>query len=109
MEYLEEYDDPEITFNVIDYDKNAEYHLELGEEIYYESDDMPDKEIIEWANENGYLEESAGNLDVDGKHDIESIRNIRRNYEESYPSASSTPSGRAFMYLKISKFPRILT
>jgi len=106
MEYLKVFDDPEITFNVIDYDKNAEYNLEIGEEFYYESDDILEKEIIEWANENGYLEESAGYLDVDGNPDIESIRSILRDHEESYPSASSTPSGRAFQYFEDIEIPQ---
>ena len=76
------FENPDKKINAVDYYKNEEYNLEIGDDIIYESDDMSDEEIIEWAEDHGYLEEEEGYVDEDGDPNIESLRELKRTNEE---------------------------
>jgi hypothetical protein len=99
------FEDPDQNINAVDYSNIEEYSLEIGDDIIYESDDMTDEEIIEWAEDNSYLEEEEGYIDEEGNPYVESLRRLKRSNEDDYPPTYATPSGRAFLFFQEFDFP----
>ena len=99
------FEDPDQNINAFDYCKNEEYNLEIGDDIIYESDDMTDEEIIEWAEDNCYLEAEEGYIEEDGNPYVELLRRLKRSNEDDYPPTYATPSGRAFIFFEKIDFP----
>ncbi len=99
------FDDPEQNINAVDYSNDEEYNLEIGDDINYESDDMTDEEIIEWAEDNSYLGAEEGYIDEDGNPYVESLRRLKRSNEDDYLPTYVTPSGRAFLFFEKFDFP----
>jgi len=102
MDTLIRYDKPDMEVIAYLSDPDGkEISLEIGTEVYYETDDMSDDEIIDWANDNGYLDdEEEDYMNEDGTPDIKYLRAVRREEEEESPSRESTPAGRAYSYFE---------
>ena len=98
------FENPDKKINAVDYYKNEEYNLEIGDDIIYESDDMSDEEIIEWAEDHGYLEEEEGYVDEDGDPNIESLRELKRTNEEEYSLGRNTDAAEKAALLKSQSF-----
>lgn len=101
MYTLINYDKSDIEVIAFLSDPNGEeISLEIGTDIYYETDDMSDDEIIDWATDNGYLgEEEEDYLKEDGTLDVAYLRSVLKGEEEDNLQAESTPSGRAYNFL----------
>jgi hypothetical protein len=98
-EKLEIYERPEITFTLMQYSMEQDlFTLLEGDEVFYDSDDMNNEELEEWARERGILSIEEGGLDEDGEINYEHIRSCIRWEEEEYPQAHNTPTGRAWLY-----------
>ncbi|MFN5422502.1 MAG: hypothetical protein ACK5AO_04480 [bacterium] len=100
MENLQTFENPDETFNVVPYDSGI-FNLEMGDVYFYASEDMSDEEIIEWGEDQGYLDnEEDGYMDEDGNPMVDSLRDLKRSHEEDYLPTHATPSGRAFLYFE---------
>jgi hypothetical protein len=98
-EKLEIYEKPSVTFTLESYDREPHlFTLLEGDEVFYDSDDMNDEELEEWAREREMLSIEQGGLDEDGEISHESIREYVRQEEEEFPNAYNTPTGRAWLY-----------
>lgn len=102
MDTLINYDKSDIEVIAYLSDPNGEeISLEIGTDIYYETDDMSDDEIIDWATDNGYLgEEEEDYLKEDGTPDVAYLRSVRKGEEEEDLSLESTSSGRAYSFFE---------
>ena len=107
---LLEYADADVSFYAIKYDTaEEEYTLEEGDEfIYDEPEELDDDEILEWAEDYGYLDQDAGYVLEDGSIDFKSLRESKLEedlrWQEEYPSTTASPSGRAFHYFQNTGF-----
>lgn len=94
------FNDPDMEFNVTDSLSN-ELYLENGIDFIVMLDESSDNEIIEWAENNVYIDDY---LNDDGSLDLDALRDIKEEadlleYNEN-PPAYATPSGRAFEWFE---------
>lgn len=102
MNKLKVYELADIEFNIISH-LNGELELELGDDNIELLDDCSDDDILEWAEENEYLDDDTFTLE-DGSTDINALRNLKQeeesgNYWEN-PPTYATPSGRAYQWFE---------
>ena len=95
------FDNPDQEFIVLESPSStSEYDLLDGDEVLYEADIMSDDQIMEWAEEGGYLDEKYGYIKDNGDIDIDSLRDLIREEEETNCSRTATPSGRALFWFQ---------
>ena len=88
-----------------------QFSIEEGTEYYVDVEESSDEEVIDWAEENGYLED-PNYLLPDGNPDIEILKESKFDADvqffNEYPPAYATPSGRAYSWFEQLgiKFPK---
>ena len=106
MEKLKVFQKPDINFNAVEY-LSDQLNIEEGEEYIMDVEESTDEEVLEWAQDNGYLDDSDYLLD-NGKLDLEQLRELKYDLDvESYnenPPLYATPSGRAYGWFEDLEF-----
>lgn len=106
MDKLKVYEDSGIEFNVSN--SNDELNIEMGDDfIILDDDDCSDDDVLEWAEENEYLDDDTFLLE-DGSPDIDALRELKQEddtntYLEN-PPIYATPSGRAYQWFENLEF-----
>jgi hypothetical protein len=99
-----------MEFHVSRFD-DEQLSIEEGTDCFVDVEESSDEEVIEWAEENGYLEDPDYLL-PDGSPDIERLKESKFDADvqifNEYPPAYATPSGRAYSWFEklAIKFPK---
>jgi hypothetical protein len=101
------FENPEMQFNVVEY-QSEELSIEEGDDYILDVEESDDDEVLDWAEDNGYLEDSDYLLD-NGEPDLDQLRELKYDSDvesyNDYPPPYATPSGRAFSWFEDLKFP----
>lgn len=99
---FQHFENPDVEFNVVGY-QSDELSIEEGFDYVLDVEECDDDEVMEWAEDNGYLEDSNYKL-KNGLPDLEMLRELKYDSDvESYnenPPPYATPSGRAYCWFE---------
>ena len=102
MNTLKKHTQADITFFATKINEDdIEFTLEEGTEfIYDEVEKLSDKDIKQWAKEEGYLSKNSKYITQYGVVNFDALRKLKNEddklWQEENPSTNATPIGRAF-------------
>ncbi|MDC0007028.1 hypothetical protein OAE07_03565 [Winogradskyella sp.] len=110
MNTLKKYDRADIAFFATKINEDdVEFTLEEGTEfIYDEVEKLSDKDIKQWAEEEGYLSKNSKYISKHGIVNFDALRELKNEddklWQEENSTANATPIGRAFKWFIEKKF-----
>lgn len=109
MSELCEFEYPDIFFFAVKDSVEDDYSIEEGVDfIYLDPDELTENELLEWANDRGYLEVDAGFKNTEGTIDLAGLNDAHheeyRLHQEEYPEPANVPQGRAFEWFENQEF-----
>ena len=102
MDELKLFKKADMHFNAVEY-LSEQLNIEEGDDYIMDVEASTDEEVLEWAQDCGYLDDTDYLLES-GKPDLEQLRELKYDSDVEFynenPPLYATPSGRAYSWFE---------